>query len=238
MTEQPSPEDLERALTAAGFVRQADGTWRPGPALRRLRWLAVLLALVRDASRTVEWVRSLPHGRPELLPWHQVRLVEDWSGVRFLRGGPIGGQLVEGTAYGRPFRVAFPPTNRLEPGHTWSIAVWTGSVSGTGRTEVRSACKTCSDAAGRWVTPERCSEAGAPDYGPGAVTALVQARPGITATALRRAVMERLAVDAQDGQAAMMRARRLGLVHVHTGANRSLQHHPGAACAACPESVV
>ena len=91
-----------------------------------------------------------------------------WELARFIPAQPDGrGQAVTiaGLAYGRPFQIPFPVGP--PPEHRWGAYVWEGTFSGTGRTEVRAACWSCSHRLDRWVTPEQCATdqpAAGPDY--------------------------------------------------------------------------
>lgn len=58
--------------------------------------------------------------------------------------------------------------------------------------------------------------------------------PGVTTNELKRMARETdIGTKVQDAQDAIQAARRLGLVHVHEGANRSLLHYPGGSCGEC-----
>lgn len=55
---------------------------------------------------------------------------------------------------GTSWSVRFPV--RRVPGHEWGVAIWRADQSGLDRPVVRSACWTCSDAAGWVVSPVAC----------------------------------------------------------------------------------
>lgn len=68
-----------------------------------------------------------------------------------------GNAETEGTVYGRPFRLEFPPREYQPRTHRWGAYAWHGNRSGTGRTEIKAGCATCSERVGWVVNAQACA---------------------------------------------------------------------------------
>lgn len=122
-------------------------------------------AFGRDLMDALRWLLKLPAGqvgkptvfpeRAPLEPSGAPSMLLPYGHAMFLELAP--GQLAEGTVYGRPFRIELPPREYQPRMHRWGAYTWHGTHSGTGRTEIKSGCATCSERVGWVVNPEACA---------------------------------------------------------------------------------
>jgi hypothetical protein len=110
------------------------------------------------------WYQGLPHGQrgkpvvmpaaAPLEPSGAPGSLLPYAWAMFVELAP--GQ-VEGVIYGRPFRLEFPPREYQPRTHRWGAYIWHGDRSGTGRTEIKAGCATCSERVGWVVNAQACA---------------------------------------------------------------------------------